>query len=158
VRAPSERLTSPTMADEEDDLDGMWDELGDDDEHVANVSGNLAQLLGISEKVVHEGDVDEGRMTWEPPAFHGLDNSDEVTISTRHWYRDERDNDGQKESPAKAAEPAGGHPLSDMFAGPAVQVQTNAGTLVFNTGASADGTQGAPFSMFTFDANGRIQW
>lgn len=38
---------------------------------------------------VHAGDADEGRITWEPPAYHGLTNSHEVTMATKHWYRED---------------------------------------------------------------------
>ncbi|KAL1525795.1 hypothetical protein AB1Y20_020635 [Prymnesium parvum] len=75
---------------EDDDLDAMWDELGDDDDELtANVSGNLAEDLGLVGSIVHKDDADEGRVTWVAPTFHGLENSDDVTKGTRHWYHDE---------------------------------------------------------------------
>jgi len=77
-------------SDDEDDLDAMWDDLGDgDDGFTANISGNLAEAVGAQATIVHKDDIDEGRVTWEAPQFHGLQNSNEVTVGDRHWYKDD---------------------------------------------------------------------
>ena len=79
--------------DEADDLDGMWDELENDegeDRIQANISGNLTEDAGKTAQEVHEGDVDEGRLMWVPPESHGLHNSDKVTVSGTHWNREDQ--------------------------------------------------------------------
>mmetsp|Transcript_25316 Transcript_25316/g.57675 ORF Transcript_25316/g.57675 Transcript_25316/m.57675 type:complete len:142 (-) Transcript_25316:589-1014(-) len=137
---------------EDDDLDAMWDELGDDED--TNVSSNLADVLGEGRAVttVHAGDADEGRVTWEPPAYHGLTNSHEVTMATKHWYRE----DEAEESPAAAAAPA----TPAAFAAPAAPAAL-AAPAAFPTPA-APGAPAVPatpgLGMLQFNPDGSIKW
>lgn len=81
--------------DDDDDDDDLFDdfEAANDDEQLKglSISSNLLSDIGCStESTIHQGDADEGRITWEAPAFHGLANSNAVKDSTgSHWYREE---------------------------------------------------------------------
>lgn len=99
-------------SDDDDDIDAMWDELGDDDLLTANISGNLAESLGLTATEVHKGDVDEGKITWVAPSFAGLDNSTDVTRKDGHWYKD----DSSFQAPAKTSAAVLG-PLAQFGAG-----------------------------------------
>jgi len=81
------------MSDDEDEED-LWADFDDDDagqhETTINVSANLAEAVTHAPQVVHQGDADEGKLTWESPAAPGLDNSHKVNEgSTTHWYKED---------------------------------------------------------------------
>jgi len=145
--------------DDDDDFDELWADLEDDNAtSTLNVSANLLDAVGGKEEaVVHKGDVDEGKVTWEPPKFAGLTNSDTVTIKMKHWYKEEAEVLKDK-SQAEAA-------MQDKSAtdivkpdGPAIKVETVAGTLAF-TPKSEEEKKEQPFtSMFSFTSSGAIQW
>jgi len=78
------------MADFSDDDDDLFAD-DDTDLDATNISSNLLESLGKSsmERPVHEGDVDEGNITWLPPTMHGLNNSHAVNDSKgSHWYNE----------------------------------------------------------------------
>jgi len=131
------------MADDDDDLDAMWDDLGGDD--TVAVSANLADAVNSSnsrEHTVHAGDVDEGRITWEPPSFHGLSNSTEVTVSSRHWY-----NEGTQATDS----------LPNVAATPTTAAaQTTPQDLYKQPGFSGAPAQSG--GMFQFNPDGSIKW
>ena len=55
------------MSDDEDDLWTFFEEEGDN-VGSEQMSANLLNELGVeSNHVLHEGDPDEGRITWVPP-------------------------------------------------------------------------------------------
>jgi len=91
----------------------------DADDHTSdlNMSANLLSELEMADKIqpAHLGDVDEGRITWEPPVSHGLTNSTTVSQATNsHWYLEQ--NQGATQStPLTAVQPA----ASPLFAPPA---------------------------------------
>ena len=80
------------MSDDDDDDDLFGDfEREDEQLEVAAISSNLLNDIGVeADHVVHQGDVDEGLITWVAPKFSGLENSNAVGAST-HWYREEED-------------------------------------------------------------------
>ena len=65
--------------DEDDDLDfaDLFDDFNNADFDVAQqISDNLRAQAGIAgETVLHQGEADEGRITWTAPTFSGLTNS-----------------------------------------------------------------------------------
>ena len=81
------------MSDSESDDEDIFADFEDDDADDAalNVSANLLETAGARgvDKPVHQGDVDEGRITWQAPTFNGLENSHDVTVGTKHWYKEE---------------------------------------------------------------------
>ena len=81
------------MSDDESDDEDIFADFEDDDADDAalNVSANLLETAGArgEDKPVHQGDVDEGRITWQAPTFNGLENSHDVTVGTKHWYKEE---------------------------------------------------------------------
>ena len=76
------------MADESDDED-LWAEFDDADASATTlaVSENLRDVVNHEVEIVHKGDVDEGKLTWEAPSAPGLQNSRTVNESKEtHWY------------------------------------------------------------------------
>ena len=56
------------MADDDSD-DDLWNDL-EEDVSTLNVSANLVGVVGSDEpKVIHKGEVDEGRLTWVAPTL-----------------------------------------------------------------------------------------
>jgi len=110
----------------------------------------LSQAVGVQrDMTVHAGDVDEGRITWEAPTFHGLTNSNEVTASSRHWYRDENEAGNQATGAVPSVAPtpttaAAQSTPGDIFKQPNI------------FGAAPGQPQGA--GMFQFNADGSIKW
>merc|ERR1712046_543599 len=85
------------------------------------LSANLCAVAGVEERKVHEGEVDEGKIRWEPPTFAGLTNSTAVDAGT-HWYKE------PQATPSTAAA---------MSAQPALKVDWNAkGSLDLKPGAN----------------------
>lgn len=77
------RHAAPIMSDwgEDEDFMALFEDFGEDDGDVAdNLSANLRQIVaaGTVAPPVHQGDVDEGQLTWEAPSFAGLANSNVV--------------------------------------------------------------------------------
>ena len=110
------------MADDDDDFEDLWADLGDDnDVTTLSVSENLLAEVGRTETApVHKGDVDEGKITWEAPAFAGLGNSDSVTIKMHHWYRDTPTAAGTATTGVLPAAPAPVIPSAEQLAGGSV--------------------------------------
>ena len=82
------------MSDDEDDDD--FESLFEDFMRLmqpvlhCKFSANLREVVGlIGDDTVHAGDGDEGRITWEAPATHGLDNHD-LPTNLRSRAREER--------------------------------------------------------------------
>ena len=70
----------------DDDEDDLWGDFNDDEvSSSVMMSANLCEVAGVAEKKVHEGESDEGKVTWEAPTFSGLNNSQAVGAGT-HWY------------------------------------------------------------------------
>ena len=84
------------MSDEDSD-DDLWAEFDDEDDDGETTLTISANLLTDAHKgdernpVVHKGDADEGKITWESPAKAGVQNSERVTKKERHWYKDNAD-------------------------------------------------------------------
>ena len=67
------------MDDMDEDFASFFDDFNDDPETFADLSerlsDNLRAQVGIAgNSIVHEGEGDEGRVTWEAPAAPGLQN------------------------------------------------------------------------------------
>ena len=63
--------------EDDDDFAALFEDFSGDEiaELSERISDNLRQSAGIAGKTtVHEGEGDEGRMTWEAPAWSGLGN------------------------------------------------------------------------------------
>ena len=121
---------------DESDEEDLWAGLDDYDSTIA-CSANLMEMLGRDPKeaIVHKGDADENKITWVPPAFAGLTNSTVVTCKTQHWNRDSDDTLRSRPAPTVAL---GG---------------------VANTAVGQPAAATTPVtSMFSFSADGRIQW
>ena len=163
----------PEDDDSDDDFDDLWGDMdNDDDTSTLTVSANLLDAVGQKEeKAVHKGDVDEGKITWEAPAFAGLTNSDAVTIKMQHWYKDKAEEVKENAAAEKAEEAAakqegGGEPEAAkevgkangntvVTDGPVLKVKSAAGTLEYTPKTEEQ----KPFeSMFTFTASGGIKW
>lgn len=163
----------PEDDDSDDDFDDLWGDMeNDDDTSTLTVSANLLEAVGQKdEKAVHKGDVDEGKITWEPPTFAGLTNSDSVTIKMQHWYKDKAEEVKEKAADEKAEEAAAkkeGGTKADTLKeggmendntvvpeGPVLKVKSAAGTLEYTPKTDEQ----KPFeSMFTFTATGGIKW
>jgi len=78
------------MGDSDEDDDDMWDDFEKDDVDTDYISANLLASVGMEANyVLHEGEPDEGLVTWVPPQFSGLDNSNAVDEEGVGWYRED---------------------------------------------------------------------
>ena len=78
------------MSDADDsDEEDLWADFDNEEETTIAVSENLRDTVSHDLAPVHQGDVDEGRITWQAPTFNGLENSHDVTVGTKHWYKEE---------------------------------------------------------------------
>ena len=73
------------MSDDEDDED-LFADL--EETPTVALSANLCAIAGVEEKVVHQGDADEGVVSWVAPNLPGLNNSDAVLKKGGHWNND----------------------------------------------------------------------
>ena len=83
------------MGGDEDDWDDLWADFNDDAAlESESISANLRMAAGLKAgAAVHAGDVDEGQINWEAPAFHGLGNSEKLNVVGRGWHRDDETED-----------------------------------------------------------------
>lgn len=82
------------MSDDEDDDDfeALFEDFNETDASgvALQISSNLREIVGLmGDDTVHAGEGDEGRITWEAPATHGLDNHD-LPTNLRSRAREER--------------------------------------------------------------------
>ena len=85
--------------DDDDDDDDLWADFSDEDTTTIHVSENLAHEVDMVQPVVHQGDVDEGKLTWEGPAVAGLHNSVKVNeAKNKHWYAGDEESRSRRAS------------------------------------------------------------
>lgn len=105
------------MSDDEDDDDfgSLFEDFNETDATgvALQISANLREVVGLmGDDTVHAGDGDEGRITWEAPATHGLDNHD-LPTNLRSRAREERISRELSQSFAPQALPDGPQELSE---------------------------------------------
>ena len=83
------------MSDDDDSDDDLWADLDDEDETTITVSENLKDSVSAAAAaavpIIHQGDVDEGKVTWIAPSTNGLHNSlkvNEAAKMGRHWFNE----------------------------------------------------------------------
>ena len=128
------------MSDDEDE-DDLWGEVDQPDNDLM-ISSNLASVIGVEEKKVHEGEPDEGQVRWVAPSFAGLSNSDTVDVKGAHWNKEDK-LPAFPPSPLKAKPlPTAGSPAPPP---PAV-------------GAPAMPSSPSPAFLLPQGADGRVDW
>jgi len=84
--------------------DSLFDDFDDDldaENMMIGLSANLAAAVGGKAAVLHEGDADEGMITWKPPKEAGLHNSQAVVAGGgKHWYNEEDDDEEEPLDPS----------------------------------------------------------
>ena len=100
------------MSDADDsDEEDLWADFDNEEETTIAVSENLRDTVSHDLAPVHQGDVDEGKVTWESPIAPGLQNSLKVTEGhDKHWYHEE--------TKAAPSQTPGGAAPANPIAGP----------------------------------------
>ena len=110
------------MSDADDsDEEDLWADFDNEEETTIAVSENLRDTVSHDLAPVHQGDVDEGKVTWESPIAPGLQNSLKVTEGhDKHWYHEE--------TKAAPSQTPGGAAPANPIAGPSSATRLRRGS------------------------------